>query len=401
MTEQTAPAEETIPFRRECPFSAPSSYMKMLADDPVSKVRMPNGDHIWAVTRYEDVRAVLTDKRFSSDNTQPGYPVFTVERPAEQPTRTMINLDGEEHAESRRDVMAEYTVKRVKDLRPQIQQIVDERIDALLAGPRPVDLVQEFAIQIPALVMSKQLGVPMDETDFFLSQAAPLVDVKTSETDRAQHMGQLAGYLMNLIAQKEENPGDDLLSRQIAKGRENGTYNQEALVYMAFLLLVAGHDTSTSMISLGTLALLQHPEELAKVTADPAKAPAMVEELLRMFTVGELAGARVATEDVEIGGKVIRAGEGLLALSNAGNHDPEVYPEPEKFDIDRPARSHLAFGHGAHQCIGQSLARLELEIVYTTLFSRIPGLKLAVPFDELKFKDYSPGYGLEELPVTW
>jgi cytochrome P450 len=158
----------------------------------------------------------------------------------------------------------------------------------------------------------------------------------------------------------------------------------------------------TSMISLGAMLLLRHPEVRARILADPSLTPGMVEEMLRYFTIAELTMTRVATEDVEIGGQLIRAGEGLVALTNAANHDPEVFPDPDTFDIDRPARSHLAFGFGPHQCLGQSLARLEFQIVFDTLFARIPSLELAVPFEELKYKSDDEGvFGLVELPVTW
>jgi len=401
MTTPAAPPERKLPMARECPFSPPAEYARMLADAPVSKVRLPNNDEVWALTRYEDIRAMLMDPRFSSDNRLPGYPVFSLEKPSEQPLQTMINLDAPAHSEARRKVISEYTAKRIKDMRPSVQRIVDARVDALLAGPQPVDLVAELAVPVPALVMCEQLGVPLAEHEFFLSTATKLVSIHVTEAERDEAFGALAGFLMNLIATKEAEPGDDLISRQIAKGQEAGDYDQMQLMGLVFLLLVAGHETSASMIALGVALLLENPEQRSRITEDPALTPNMVEELLRYFTVSELAMVRVATEDVEIGGRRIAAGEGVVALVNAANHDPEAFPEPDAFDIDRPARAHLAFGHGVHQCLGQSLARLEFQVVFDTLFKRIPGLKLAVPFDRLKFKPEDGVYGLHELPVTW
>ncbi|MFD5483716.1 cytochrome P450 [Streptomyces hawaiiensis] len=401
MTEQNAPVEDRIPFPRQCPFSPPEAYDRLRRQDPVARVRLPNNDEVWALTRYEDVRTMLSDPRFSSDNRHPGYPLFSLEKPTEQPIQTMINLDPPAHGEVRRKVITEYTAKRIKELRPTVQRIVDERLDAILAGPQPADLVAELAVQVPALVMCEQLGVPLGDHQFFLSQSTRLVSITTSESERDEAFGALAGYLMNLIAQKEGEPGDDLLSRQIAKSRESGDYDRMALMGLAFLLLVAGHETSASTIALGIALLLRHPEHMDRVRSDSSLTPGLVEEVLRYFTVSELAMVRVAAEDVEIGGKTIAAGEGVVGFGLAANHDPSVFEDPGAFDIDRPARNHLAFGHGPHQCLGQSLARLEFQVVFDSLLARMPGLKAAVPLEELRFKGDQGVYGLSELPVVW
>ncbi|MFD6157241.1 cytochrome P450 [Nocardia sp. NPDC060256] len=402
MTEQAISPQEKIPFARTCPFSPPAEYQRMLAEEPVARVRLLNNDEVWALTSYADVRAMFTDARFSSDNRHPGYPTFTPEKPTEQPVRTIVNLDAPEHNEARRRVIGEYTAKRIKDLRPQVQLIVDKHLDALLDGPKPVDLVAALAVPVPALVMCEQLGVPLDDHQFFLSINTKLVSIASSESERDEAFSALGGYLWALIEKKENNPGDDLLSRQIAKNRECGDYDRMSLLGLAFLLLVAGHENLVGMIALGTALLLQHPEQRARFTADPSLTPGMVEEMLRYFTVADLAAVRVATEDVKIGSKIIRAGEGVVALINAANHDPDVFPEPNEFDINRrPSHPHLALGFGPHLCLGQSLARMELEVVFDTLFARIPGLKLAVPVEELKFKGEEGTYGLYELPVSW
>ncbi|MGW4801848.1 cytochrome P450, partial [Nonomuraea sp. NPDC004297] len=286
-------------------------------------------------------------------------------------------------------------------LRPRIQQMVDEHLDAMLAGPGPADLVTALALPVPSLVICEQLGVPYADHDFFQVHSAQLLNRKATEQERQHAVLELAVYLDKLITAKEQEPTDDLLGRQIAKQRENGEVDHQALISLAFLLLIAGHETTANMISLGTYMLLEHPESLDALRAQPDKIPSAVEELLRFFTIAELAMARVTLEDVELSGTVIPAGSGVVMLANAGNRDPEVYQDPERFDIDRDDRSHLAFGYGAHQCLGQNLARVELEIVFETLLRRVPGLRLAVPAEELSFKDDSTVYGMHELPVTW
>lgn len=402
MTEHAAPADRTLPIPRTCPFSPPAQYAELREKEPVSRFRLPNKDEAWVLTRYADIRAILADPRFSSDVRLPGYPFFTPERPSEQPIQLLIHMDPPTHNEARRKVISEYTAKRTRDLRPRVQRIVDERLDAIVRGPRPVDLVAEFAVPVPALVMFEQLGIPRADHEWFLSTNSLLISGLTSESERDEAFGALSGYLMDLIEKKESDPGDDLLSRQIAKNKESGDYDRSWLTGLALLLFIGGSENMASMISLGALMLLRHPRERARITADPSLTPQMVEETLRYFTIAELTMTRVATEDVEVGGKLIRAGEGLVALTNAANHDPEAFPEPDVFDIDRPARSHLAFGFGPHQCLGQSLARLEFQIVFDSLCARIPGMELAVPFDELRYKSDDEGvFGLVELPVTW
>jgi cytochrome P450 len=205
-----------------------------------------------------------------------------------------------------------------------------------------------------------------------------------------------------LVAEKEANPGDDILSREICRQREeHGDIGRPGLASLAQLMLLAGHESTTETISLGVVALLEHPEQLAEIIADPAKTPSAIDELLRYFSVVEIGMARVAIEDVEIGGVVIRAGEGVIASNIAANRDPEVFENPDEFNVLRDARQHVAQGFGAHQCLGQNLARAEMQIVFDTLFRRIPDLRLAVDVAELPFKYDTLVYGLRQLPVTW
>jgi len=256
---------------------------------------------------------------------------------------------------------------------------------------------------VPSLVICELLGVPYADHEFFQAHSAKIVSHKTPAEEVVRSVTDLMAYLHKLVIDKEQNPTDDLLGRQILqqRQREEGGVDREALVSMGFLLLIAGHETTANMISLSTLVLLQNPEKLAAIRQDPEKTLAAVEELLRYFTIAELAMGRVAKEDVEIGGVIIRAGEGVLALANTGNRDPEVFENADELDLERGARNHLAFGFGPHQCLGQNLARLELQIVIDTLFRRIPGLRPAVPVEELSFKDESTVYGIREFPVTW
>jgi cytochrome P450 len=392
-----------LSLTRTCPYAPPAEHVRLRTEAPISRVTLASGQQAWAMTRLEDIRTMLSDPRFSSDRTHPGYP-WLLPGPRMIPSDfrpSLLWMDPPEHGPARRAVVGEFTVKRMAALRPRIQQIVDEHIDALLAGPRPADLVQALALPVPSLVICELLGVPYDDHDFFQSRSATMLRRTTPTDDRMRARQELVDYLDDLVSRKEADTPDDLLGRQIAKQRAAGALDHGELVALAFLLLIAGHETTANMISLGTLTLLEHPEALAAIKADPAKTPSAVEELLRYYTIAEFATSRVATEDVEMGGVLIRAGEGVVGLSNTANRDPEAFPNPDELDIERGARHHVAFGFGFHQCLGQNLARLELEIVFDTLFARVPGLRLAAPADELPFKDDGNIYGLYELPITW
>jgi cytochrome P450 len=393
-----------IPLTRTCPYSPPPEHPRLREQAPISRVRLPTGAVVWALTRYDDIRAMLADPRFSSDRRRPGFPLLLRDQ---QPLMgrirpVLVGMDGPEHRHARRAVTGEFTVKRMAALRPRIQFIVDELIDAMLARPRPVDLVPALALPAPSKVICELLGVPFADHEFFTSRSALLLSRTTSGHERARTVDEVRSYLEKLIAAKARRPTDDLLGRQILRQRADGAVNHDSLVSLAFVLLIAGHETTANMITLGVLALLEHPQALDAIRDEPGRTQTAVEELLRYFTVVEFGTARVATEEVRLGGVRIRAGDGVIGLANTANRDPDVFANPDELDVERAtARRHLSFGFGAHQCLGQSLARLELQIVFDTLFRRIPGLRLAVTADELRAKDDAIVYGLSALPLTW
>ncbi|OXM66846.1 cytochrome P450 [Amycolatopsis vastitatis] len=390
-----------FPMTRTCPFAPPAAYEEIREKDPITRVGLPDGRQAWVVSRHEDVRTVLNDRRFSADRQHPDFPQLVpgFRRPDDE--RTMITMDAPEHGPARKAVLGEFTVRRMEALRPRIQEIVDGQIDALLAGPKPGDLVETLSLPVPSLVICEMLGVPYADHDFFQTHTTKLIKRDTPPVERRAAVDAVRGYLADLIAGKEDNPPDDLLGRQIVKLREEGTYRRAALAATGFLLLVAGHETTANMISLSTVAFLRNPEQLAAIRADPGKTLDAVEEMLRYFTIVDAATARLCVEDIEVGGQLIRAGEGVLALGYSANRDPRAFENPDELDIDRGARHHVAFGFGPHQCLGQNLARMELQIVFDTLFRRVPSLELATSVDDLPFKDDANIYGLYRLPVTW
>jgi cytochrome P450 len=391
---------ETFP-PRECPFHGDASTTE---PGPVTRVTLRSGQEVWAVSRHADVRAMLTNPAFSSNRANPNFP-FIGERRVRQGgglKPSLLMLDAPEHGPARRLVLGEFTVKRLASLGSRVQEIVDEHIDAMLASPtRTADLVSALALPVPSLVICELLGVPYDDHEFFQTASKTLISRSSTREQVMAASNDLNGYMDKLVAAKEAEPTDDLIGRQILKRREEGVEDHEALVSLAVLLLIAGHETTANMISLGTLKLLQHPDQVEQLRADPSKTPGAVEELLREFTIAEFVTSRVAVRDTVVGGVEVKAGEGVFTLGNAANHDPEVFENPNELDIDRGARNHIAFGYGAHQCLGQNLARVELQVVFDTLFRRVPTLRVTTPIAELPFKDDAAVYGLHSLPVSW
>jgi cytochrome P450 len=300
-------------------------------------------------------------------------------------------------------VTAPFAVRQVESMRPGIQQIVDGLIDDMLAGTKPADLVEAFALPVPSLVICQLLGVPYADHEFFQRNSRLLINRDTPPEQARQAQTALIAYLDDLIASKLAAPGDDLLSRLAIERVRTGELTRRDLAALGRLLLVAGHETTANMIALGTLALLRHPAQLAALrdSDDPALVAGAVEELLRYLSIVHSGRRRVALADVEVGGQVIRAGEGLVMANDIANRDESVFPGSARLDVRRDARQHVAFGFGVHQCLGQPLARVELQVVYGTLYRRIPALALAASLDEIPFKHDGLVYGVYELPVTW
>lgn len=393
--------EFPMPRQSRCPFDPPPALKELQEQGPLTKVRLWDGSEPWLVTRYAEQRALLGDRRVSADTDQPGYPTKASPEAGEGKL-SFIMMDDPEHARLRRMVTGPFAVKKVEALRPAVQRIVDGLIDDMPAGPGPVDLVDVFALPIPSLVICELLGVPYEEHDFFQEHTKTMVRTTATPAERGAASREVAGYLAGVLGKRVAEPQDDLLS-SIAGRITAGELTHQQATEMALLLLIAGHETTANMIALGTLVLLQHPDQLAllRETDDPKLVASAVEELLRYLHITHLGRRRAVTEDIEIGGQVIKAGEGVIMVNEIGNRDPEVFADPDRLDITRDARRHLAFGFGVHQCLGQPLARMELQVVYGTLYKRIPTLRLACALKDVRFKTDAFIYGVHELPVSW
>ncbi|MFI0822079.1 cytochrome P450 [Streptomyces sp. NPDC021098] len=384
-----------------CPFDPAPELYAQRQEGPLTRVRLWDGSTPWLVTGFAEQRAALADPRISADASRPGYP-STVPLPPGGVKRSFIGMDDPEHARFRRMVTAPFAVKRVEAMRPAVQKIVDDLIDDLLAGPNPTDLVEAFALPVPSLVISELLGVPYGDHEFFQENSKTIIQRTAAPEQRQAAHAALTEYLDGLVGEKLTAPGDDLLSGLVERITAGELTRAEA-ARMGTLMLIAGHETTANMIALGTLALLEHPDQLALLrdTDDPKLVASAVEELLRYLNIVHNGRMRVALEDIEIAGQTVRAGEGLIMPNEIANRDPQVFPAPDRLDITRDARRHVAFGFGVHQCLGQPLARMELQVVYSTLYRRIPTLRLAIEPDQIPFKYDGLVYGVYELPVTW
>jgi hypothetical protein len=392
------------PMPRDNPFDPPPQLRRIQEGPRVRQVRLWDGSTPWVVTGFEEVRAALSDPRISVDTDLEGYPhVSAGTRMRKAASKTFINMDNPRHDAIRRVLTPFFTIKRVEAMRPRIQQIVDELIDDLVAMTKPVDLVQAFGLAVPSVVICELLGVPYSERQWFNELSATMISGASSPAQSMSAIERMLAFMGSLVDEKAAAPGEDMISRLVVEQMLTGSMSRHELVNLSQLLLVAGHETTSNMIVLGTLALLEHPDVLAEVRSsdDPQLIANTVEELLRWLTILHIGRRRVAIEDLELAGQQIRAGEGVIVSHDAADRDPTAFEEPDELDIHRRARHHLAFGYGIHQCLGQPLARVELQVVYSTLYRRIPTLALAVDASELRFKDANIVYGVHELPVTW
>lgn len=407
MTATTrSPAAEVVAYPAQrapgCPFDPPPALMQKLAEGRLTRVRLWDGSTPWLVTRFEDQRMLLADKRVSADISSPGYPSPGRVDDGGGSKISFILMDDPEHNRLRRMVTAPFTVRRMKEMRPAVQKIVDDQIDELLSGPRPADLVESFALPVPSLVICELLGVPYEDHEFFQKNSSAIIKVSQDRSQTMAAMAALFGYLNDLMGRKLEHPTDDLLSG-LAERVTSGELTREEAAQMGVLLLIAGHETTANMIALGTLALFEHPDQFALLrhTEDPELINSAVEELLRYLTITHRGRPRAVLEDIEFDGQVIKAGEGIIFANELANRDPDAFADPDRLDLSRDARTHLAFGFGVHQCLGQPLARMELNVVLSTLYKRIPTLRLATDPDKINYKHDGQVYGVYELPVTW
>ncbi|MFI7435543.1 cytochrome P450 [Micromonospora haikouensis] len=388
-------------FDRPGPFDPPEAFTELRGRCPVAPAKLPSGQTSWLLTSFEGVRTALSDPRFSSDMSRPGFPNLYA-KPVDPVLKgTFIRMDGEDHMFYRRMLIGEFSVKRVEAMRPVVTRITDEALDRLTAAGPGADLVEHVALVVPSRVICHVLGVPHSDHASFADLLQTLFDA-SSDRDQINAAKQgLVSYLDNLVTDREQHDRDDLLGRLVRGHLVTGELTRQEVLTIAWMLLAAGHETTAHMIGLGTAALLRHPDQLDLLRREPQLLPRAVDELLRYLTVMQLGMTRVAVADAEVDGRTVAAGEGVVALLALANRDPAVFERPDELDIRRDARRHLAFGYGPHQCLGHTLARLELEVVFGRLLERFPALRLADGEADLELRREAIVYGVSRLAVDW
>jgi cytochrome P450 len=385
------------------------TYSELRSSAPVHRVTLPDGRGVWLITRYEDVLAVFKDERFVKNWRK----VLTPEQLAQIPpipevmeplSKNMLDADPPDHGRLRALVSKAFTPRLIEHMRPRVQEIADTLLDAV-QDRGEMDLIDDYAFPLPISVIAELLGVPAEDRNSFRewSDAAVSGDTSREHLEKVliPHMQAFTGYLRQLFEEKRKNPAEDLVSALVRAEEAGDKLSEDELLGMVFLLLVAGHETTVNLIGNGVLALLQHPDQLEKLRADPSLIKDAVEELLRYDGPVETSTERFASEDVRIGDTVIPRGEMVLVVIAAAERDPERFSDPDALDITRSDNKHLAFGKGIHHCLGAPLARMEGQIAVATLLHRMPELRLKGSPEALSWRSGMVLRGLQGLPVEF
>jgi cytochrome P450 len=388
------------PLARRCPIEPPPELATVREQDHgLGPIGLPTGIPCQLASSYDSVRAVLTHPAISAETGRPGFPHMSEAMRANRGSQaSFVRMDPPKHDVHRRMLTADFAVRKVRDLVPDLETYVDQLLEAMAVAPQPVDLVTAFCEPIPGMVISSILGLPDSEREFLQGRLSTYSGNNPPDVIAAANQ-EVLDYLDGAIGERIEEPRGDLIGRLVQDQMLEGEITRPELVQMLHLLVFAGFDTTANMIALGTVALTENPEQLSRLKADESLCASAVEELLRYLSVAHMSSARVSVGDVEVGGQTFPAGTGFIASTMAANHDPEHFEDPATLDVTRDARSHLAFGAGVHACLGQALARAELKVVFPKLFGRFPDLALATPMESLTYKSHALVYGVDALPV--
>jgi cytochrome P450 len=392
----TAPPQ--LPFPRRDVLEIAPLYRALQADAPVVPVRTPAGDVAWLVTRHAEARALFADPRLGRSHPEPA-------RAAKISGSALLGgpmgdaaTEAADHARMRRLLVPAFSARRMGRLRGHVAELVDRLMDRLTERGAPADLHEALSFPLPVLVICDLLGVPYGDRDQFRAWSQGCADL-TDRAASAAALERLVGYTRSLVRRKRADPGEDVISDLIAA--ENGTLSDDGVAGLAAVLLFAGHETTVVRIDLGALLLMTHSDQLDRLRRDPGLVPRAVEEILRMAAPSGVGLPRYAHADIDMAGVRIRTGDAVLLTSAVTNRDPGAFPEPDRFDIARDPNPHLSFGYGPRYCIGASLARIELQEVFTALPARVPTLRPAVPVEQLRIRTDLLTGGLSALPVTW
>ena len=396
----TIEALPALPFERPSPLEIAPLYRQLQDKRPVARVRTLAGDEAWLVTRHADVQALLGDERLARSHPDPARAArISGSALLGGPTGSYAT-QREDHARMRRVFTPSFAPRRMQALQPRIQVLVENLLDQLGQLEPPADFHAAVAFLLPVLVICELLGVPFADREQFRGWSDDVGHLRDRARAEAA-LQQLRTYMADLIRHKRATPGQDVISDLVAARDERGQLSESEIVRYAAGLLFAGHETTVTRIDFGTLLLLSHPEQRERLVRDPALVQPATEEILRLAAPSQTELPRYAQDDIQLEGVTIHAGDAVLLAIAAANRDPRAFRDPDRFDIAREPNPHVAFGYGGHYCLGASLARLELRAVVGSLFRRLPGLRLAVPIEQLRLRQHLLTGGLEALPVAW
>jgi cytochrome P450 len=400
-TNAVGPVPRSYPFSR-IRLEPDAQYGELRRSEPVCRVQLPYGPPAWLVTDYHLTKAVLGDARFSRaaavgrDN--PRESAVDISQVAE----SVMSMDPPEHTRIRKLVGKALTPRRVAELRPRAAEIAAALLEDMIAGGQPADLVEDFSFPLPAIMICELLGVPDGDREAFRGWANAVISTTATtsvqEQDAYLH---LVSYIADLIAARRARPSDDMLTGLAQARDSDDRLSESEVLILATALLVAGHESTAHQITNMTYTLLTHPRHREQVIRRPELMPMAVEEMLRFNVFGSAINARIATTDVELGEVVVRAGDPVLCSRGSANRDENVFSRADELDFSRDPNPHVAFGYGPHFCLGANLARMELQVALGAIFSRLPGLRIAVPEESLTWHSETIMRGLVALPVTW
>ncbi|NMO90582.1 cytochrome P450 [Actinomycetospora sp. TBRC 11914] len=401
-----APERPALPFTRPNILELAPLYDVLRREAPVAAVTTPAGDPAWLVTRYEEVRDLLGDKRLGRSHPHPEQAARITHGAVQEGPSGSYETEEADHTRMRRLLTPAFSAKRMRQMGDDVQALVDGYVDDLVAAREAspdgvADLHATLAVPLPVAVICRLLGVPHEHSEFFRDLSDRMASYDPAR-DPAGARAEFGRYMAGLAEQKRAQPREDVISDLVAAQAQDESYDYAEMVRLSVGLLFAGHETTVNRIGLGTLLLLTRPERWADLTADPdGRTDAVVEEIMRLGAPGDLGLLRYAHTDVEVGGVTIHEGDAVILSINAANRDPDAFADAEAFDPDREERAHVGFGHGGHFCIGASLARTELRTVFRTLARRLPGLRLAAGLDDIEVRTQHLTGGVRALPVAW
>ena len=393
-----------FPPRRTDPFAPPPEYAQWRDRCPVQKVRFPNGQEVWAITNHKGVRDILLKhdlEDLTANRFDPQFPALRAGVAGGKPDgANILYMDEPEHGRMRRMVAPVFTHKKAMAMRDGIQESVDRALDDMIAAGPPCDLQTSLSLVIPSLVICQLLGVGYEHHPFFQSVTDRLLSRDTPKEKFQPLLESLHRFVTELIEQEAADPDPENILGHLLNHEPAGDITRSQIAGMAMVLIIAGHETTATTISM-TLIQLLRTGQWDQLVADPALAPKLVEEALRTQSIADNTMLRLAKRDFELQGQTIRAGERIVALMAAANHDPAVFEDPTTLNPSRKNRQHVGLGHGVHVCLGQNLARVELNVVFQTLARRLPTIQLDCPEADLDWKHDGFVFGVREVPVRW